>query len=201
MPTARVRASSVMLFSVKSITLSSVKVATIEVGIATAAISTERTLRMKSITTRLASRLPKSRCSSSDFTEALMKTDWSRMIRSSIPGGSVLRTWASFSFTASMIWTVLVPDCRRTSRVTACRPSSVFHELGSPKLSSTRPRSRTRIGVPAALATMMSPNCSTAESRPSVRTPSSDSPRTMRPPGVSTFSFWIASSSCLIVSP
>ena len=190
-----------MLFSVKSMTLSRVKVATIEVGMATAAMSTERRLRMNSITTRLASRLPNSRCSSSDFTDALMKTDWSRMILSSTPGGSVVWIWASLSFTAAMIWTVLVPDCRRTSSVTACRPPSVFHELGSAKLSSTRPRSLTRTGLPPALATMMLLNCSTADSRPRVRTPSSDSPRTMRPPGVSTFSFWIAASNCLMVSP
>ena len=175
--------------------------ATIEVGMATAAIATERRLRMKSITTRLASRLPKKRCSSRDLTEALMKTDWSRVTRSSIPAGSVRRIWPSLPFTASMIWTVLVPDWRRTSRVTAGRPWRVFHEVGSPKLSSTRPRSLTRTGVPPTLATMISPNWSTPESRPSVRTPSSDSPRTIRPPGVSTFSFWTAASSWLMVMP
>ena len=87
-PTASVNASNVMLFSVKSIALSSVKVAMIEVGIATAAINTERKLRMKNSTTRLASSEPKSRCSSSEATEALMNSDWSRMMRVVTPGGS-----------------------------------------------------------------------------------------------------------------
>ena len=47
MPTASVSASSVMLFSEKSIPRISVKVAMMEVGMATAAISTARQLRMK----------------------------------------------------------------------------------------------------------------------------------------------------------
>jgi hypothetical protein len=77
-PTARVSASRVMLLSVKSMTLSRVKVAMIEVGMARDAMMTERTLRMKRNTIREASTLPKKRCSSSDAMEALMKTDWSR---------------------------------------------------------------------------------------------------------------------------
>ena len=89
-PTARVSASRVMLLSVKSIAFSRVKVAMIEVGMASDAIRTERRLRMNRNTTRLASRLPKSRCSSSEAIEALMKTDWSRMMRSVTPGGQRL---------------------------------------------------------------------------------------------------------------
>ena len=58
MPTASVKASNVILFSVKSIALSSVNVATIDVGIASDAMATDRKFRMKSKTTRLASRLP-----------------------------------------------------------------------------------------------------------------------------------------------
>ena len=141
------------------------------------AMSTERRLRMKRNTTRLASRLPNSRCSSSESMEALMKTDWSRMIRSETPGGSVLSISASLPLMVSMILTVLVPDWRRTSRVTASLPSSMFQVRGSAKLSSTRPRSLTRMGVPPTFFTMISPNWATASSRPRVRTPSSDSPR------------------------
>ena len=175
-PTASVSASRVMLFSVKSITFIRVKVATMEVGMAREAMSTERTLRMKRNTTSEASTLPKNRCSSRESMEALMKTDWSRMMPEGTPGGSVFSIWASFPLMVSMILTVLVPDCRRTSRVTACLPSSMFQVRGSAKLSSTRPRSLTRMGVPPTLRTMMSPNWPTASSRPSVRTPSSDSP-------------------------
>ena len=43
-----------------------------EVGMAMELISTVRQLRMKSQTINEASRLPKTRCSSSDSTEALM---------------------------------------------------------------------------------------------------------------------------------
>ena len=76
-PTARVSASSVMLFSEKSMPRISVKVAMMEAGIATAAISTARQLRMKSQTTTLARMLPRIRCSSSEWTEALMKSEMS----------------------------------------------------------------------------------------------------------------------------
>ena len=137
MPTASVSASSVMLLSVKSISFSSVKVAMIEVGMATEAITTERQLRMKSSTTRLARMLPNSRCSCSDSIEALMKIDWSRMVRSEMPVGRFGCRAAIFFLTASMISTVLVPDWRRMSRVTASLPSSMFHERGSAKLSAT----------------------------------------------------------------
>ena len=59
-----------MLFSVKPITLISVNDEMIDAGIASAAMITARMLRMKNITTIAANRLPKSRCSSSDATEA-----------------------------------------------------------------------------------------------------------------------------------
>ena len=201
MPTASVRASKVMLFSVKSMALSRVKVAMMEVGMASEAITTERTLRMKRNTTSEASRLPKSRCSSSEAMDALMNTDWSRMMRSDTPAGRVFSIWASLALMVSMILTVLVPDWRRTSRVTACLPSSMFQVRGSAKLSSTRPRSLTRMGVPPTFLTMISPNWPTASSRPSVRTPSSASPRTMVPPGTSTFSFCTACCTSMMVRP
>ena len=59
-----------MLLSVKSIARMSVNVATIDAGIASAAMTTARMLRMKNMTTTAASRLPHSRCSSSDAREA-----------------------------------------------------------------------------------------------------------------------------------
>ena len=201
MPTARVRASRVMLLSVKSMALSSVKVAMIEVGMAREAMTTERALRMKRNTIREASTLPKRRCSSSDAMEALMKTDWSRITRRVRPAGSVLSIWASLALMVSMILTVLVPDWRRMSRVTACLPSSMFQVRGSAKLSSTRPRSLTRMGVPETFFTMMSPNWPTASRRPNVRTPISASPRMMVPPGTSTFSFWMACWTSMMVRP
>ena len=70
MPTASVMPSSVMLFSVKSMARISVKVAMIDAGMARAEMMTARMFRMKNITTIAANRLPQTRCSSSDSTDA-----------------------------------------------------------------------------------------------------------------------------------
>ena len=59
-----------MLLSVKPITRISVNVEMIDAGIASDAMITARMLRMNTITTTAAKRLPNSRCSSSDSTEA-----------------------------------------------------------------------------------------------------------------------------------
>ncbi len=61
MPVARERASIVMLLSVKSSARITVNVPTIEIGIARAAITVTRTLRMKTKTTSDASSPPSSR--------------------------------------------------------------------------------------------------------------------------------------------
>ena len=76
-PTARVSARSVILLREKSMPRIKVKVAMMEAGMATAAISTARQLRMKSQTTMLARTLPRIRCSISECTEALMKSEMS----------------------------------------------------------------------------------------------------------------------------
>ena len=70
MPTASVIASSVMLLSVKPMTLISVNDEMIEAGIASAEMITARRLRMKNITTIVANSAPNSRCSSSDEIDA-----------------------------------------------------------------------------------------------------------------------------------
>ena len=72
MPTARVRPSSVIEFSVMSIAFMTVNVVMIEVGMAMELISTVRKSRMNSHTMNDASRLPRTKCSSSAFTEFLM---------------------------------------------------------------------------------------------------------------------------------
>ncbi len=77
MPTARVSASRVMLFREKSIPRISVKVAMMEVGMATAAMSTARQLRMNSQTIRLARMAPRIKCSSSECTEARINSEMS----------------------------------------------------------------------------------------------------------------------------
>ncbi len=80
MPTASVSASSVIMFSVKPMAYMRAKVLMMEVGMAMAAIRVERQLRRKSSTTRAARIAPTIRCSWTVLTEALMKSDWSRMI-------------------------------------------------------------------------------------------------------------------------
>ena len=72
MPTASVSPSSVMEFRLKSIIRMKVNVVMMEVGIAMELISTMRQSRMKSQTMMEASRLPRTRCSSSAATDALM---------------------------------------------------------------------------------------------------------------------------------
>ena len=70
MPTASVMPSSVMLFSVNPIRFISVNAAMIDAGIASAAMMTARRFRMNTITMIAAKRLPNTRCSSSDDTDA-----------------------------------------------------------------------------------------------------------------------------------
>ena len=110
---------------------SRVKVETMEVGMAMEAMRTERRSRMKSMTTRLARTAPKSRCSSRESMEALMKTDWSLMIRSFMSGGRVFATASRRFLMASITLTVLVPVCRLMSRLTASSPSKWFQVRGS----------------------------------------------------------------------
>ncbi len=113
-PTARVNASKVMLFSEKSMARIRVNVEMIEAGIATAAIKTARKLRINSHTTRLARILPRIRCSSSEWMEALMKSEMSWTTSSFTPGGNCARKSISFARMSSATRTVFTPDWRRT---------------------------------------------------------------------------------------
>jgi hypothetical protein len=91
MPTASVSASSVMLFRVKPAARISAKLAMIDAGIASDATNTTRRLRMNAMITRLASRLPSSRCSSSEAIEARMNCESSRVTVTFTSGGSARR--------------------------------------------------------------------------------------------------------------
>ena len=120
MPTASVNASSVMLFSVKSIARISVKVAMIEAGIASAEISTARTFRMKNITTSDGEQAAPEQML---FERRDRRVDEPRVVACSrsacTPRGSVWRTGASFCLTASMTLMVFSPEARRMSSCTA----------------------------------------------------------------------------------
>jgi hypothetical protein len=83
MPTASVRASMVIELSVKSSYQIRPKVATIDVGMAIAAISVERQFHRKTSTTSAARTEPTIRCSSTVSIDARMKSDRSRTTRTS----------------------------------------------------------------------------------------------------------------------
>ena len=89
-PTASVSPSSVIELRLKSISFITVNVATMDVGIATELISTMRQSRMNSHTMNDASKLPRTRCSSSAATEALMYEADSLIVSIRTPGGRVL---------------------------------------------------------------------------------------------------------------
>jgi hypothetical protein len=83
MPTESVSASIVSMLSVKPMYQTSAKVATIEVGIATAAMMVERKLPRNSSTTTAASSEPMIRCSCTAEIDASMNCASSRTMRSS----------------------------------------------------------------------------------------------------------------------
>ena len=158
MPTASVSPRSVMLFSVKPADRISAKLAMMEAGIASAETITTRRLRMKTMITRLASRLPKIRCSSSDEIDAWMKRESSRVTVIFTSRGITRWSCASLFLTPSATCTVFWPDCRRTSMTTVRWPSKKAAVRTSSVASSTAATSRTRIGVPFAVATTMFEN-------------------------------------------
>ena len=88
MPTASVRASSVMTLSVKSMYFMAAKVAISELGMATAEISVGRKRRRKRQTMKAAKSEPATRCSLTASTAATMNFDWSRTISAFHPFGS-----------------------------------------------------------------------------------------------------------------
>ena len=127
-----------MLLSVKPAARISAKLAMIDAGIASEATSTIRKFRMNTMITRLASRLPSSRCSSSEAIEARMNCESSRVTVTFTSGGSARRSGSSLARTASTTWTVFWPDCRRTSMTSVRSPSKNAAVRASAVVSSTR---------------------------------------------------------------
>src|SRR5215204_5944608 len=113
-PTARVSASIVIELRVKPWNQMRPNVATIDVGMAIAAMKVERQFHRNTRTTAAARIEPTIRCSSTLLIDALMNSDMSRTTRMSYPGGTVDAMSWSRSLTESTTWTVFVPDWRRT---------------------------------------------------------------------------------------
>ena len=122
MPVASDSASIVMLFSVNPAIFMKVKVPTIDVGIARAAMKVTRRFRMNRKTTMLASRPPRIRCSLMSSNDRRMKRDWSLPTLIWMSCGNWAWMRVSFSWTRSTTSTVLVPDCLRTITLIAGVP-------------------------------------------------------------------------------
>ena len=203
MPVETERPSIVTLFSVNPAHRMAKKVAMIEVGMETAAMSAGRQFRhpRKTHTIRLARRAPRMRWCCTSPSARLMKRDWSRTTSIVTSGGSVARRSPSRVLTRSTTATVLVPDCFRTRSDTALFPSRRDSVRGSSSASRTWATSRTRTGPRAVSATTMVSKSATAATRPRVRRPSSRPSPVRRPPGTSTFCRASAVWNCWIDSP
>ena len=162
MPIARISPSMVMLLSVKPIASMNAKVAIIDVGMESVAMSVVRQSRMKSRIVRLTRTAARSRWVWTSWIEFSMNRDWSRMIWTSMSSGRMSRISSSRCLTRSTTATVLVPDCFCTIRLTARSPGRpaprasassagpAVHRRLSPRGSSneslTVPMSLMRIG-------------------------------------------------------
>ena len=152
----------VMLLRVKPIASMKAKVAIIEVGIESVAMSVVRQSRMKSRIVRLTSTAASRRWVCTSWIEFSMNRDWSRMTCTSMSSGRMSRISSRRCLTRSTTATVFVPDCFCTIRLTARSPgrpappvaddwagSAVHRRLkprGSSNESLTVPRSLMRIG-------------------------------------------------------
>ena len=109
-------------FKVKPIAAIKPKVATSEVGIASAAMRVERKLQRKMKTTIAARMLPSIKWVWMASMEALMKIDWSPTTWVLNPAGRLGSISASRCLTESATATVFCPDCLETTSVTAGWP-------------------------------------------------------------------------------
>ncbi len=125
MPTARARARSVSVSMVRPSASIAPKVPMTDAGIASAAMTVERTLPRNTSTTSAARSAPTARCSFTASTLLRVASVLSRTTSSVYPDGSCLWTSASRARTASTVATVFSPDCFRTDRMTAGSPLNV----------------------------------------------------------------------------
>ena len=101
----------------------------------------------------------------------------------------------------SMSFTVLLPDCLRTTSVTVFCPFNRDRVRGSSMSSVMVAMVPSGMGWPPTFATMRLLKSATVFMRPSVRTTSSRAPCWMRPPGTSMFCWARASCTSCTVSP
>ena len=184
MPTISVSASIVIWLMVKFSADMTPKAPMIDAGMATAAMSVERKLRRKTNTMTAARKPPRIRCSSMAASEARMNSESSRIRRTSKVGGSVLRDFrharADGIGQRDRVDAALLPDRDRQRRLAveggdrrrigaACPRRCRHRESGSGCCYAWRRRRR---GTPRGRVR-----------RPTVRTESSRTPCSSRPPG------------------
>ena len=143
MPTARARASSVMMLSVKPMSHIAMKVPMIDVGMARAAMIVLRKLPRKMSTTSDARIAPSTRCSRTASTLVRVLSMLSRMTCSFVPAGSVgsrlLHARAEGVHDGDAVLARLLAGSRRT---TASLPLTAAAVSASSSPSTTRWRRR-----------------------------------------------------------
>ena len=180
-----VSASMVTMLKVKPSACITAKVPMMEVGSATAETRVERTLRRKMRTTRTARMPPRIMSSCTAAIEERMNLAPSTTRATRLPLGSCPWMPASAALTRSATWTVLAPDCLRTTRPMALRSPSDAELRASAGPSSTRATSPSRTGVPRGLATTMARSASTERASAASFTDRSRPGSSVRPPGTS----------------
>jgi hypothetical protein len=171
-----------MLLSEKSSAFITVNVPTIDVGMASAAISVTRVLRMNRNTTNAASRPPITRWSWISSNDLRMNRDWSRIGVTLMSAGSPAWTRSSRASTRSTTATVLVPDCLRIISDTAVSPSRRVWLRTSSIESVTRATSSIFTAEPSLYDSTIRLKSSTDRSRPIVRIDTSVGPAVKLPP-------------------
>jgi hypothetical protein len=147
MPTARARASRVMVSRVKPWARIRANVPTMEMGIARAAMMVLRRLPRNTKTTRAAKMAPRIRCSRTAATLVRMVRELSRRISSFTPVFAKVGASSSMrSRKASTTATVLASLCLLIDSTTAGSPLLMARVSPSSCPSSTRATSDTRMG-------------------------------------------------------
>ena len=184
-PMERVSASMVTMLKVKPSAFITANVPMMAVGSATADTSVERTLRRKMRTTTTARMPPRIMSSWTEAMEERMNFAPSTTMTTRLPLGSCPSIPTRAALTRSATWTVLAPDCLRTTRPMALRSPRAAELRGSAGPSSTRATSPRRTGVPMGLATMRARSASTVRASAATFTDRSTPVSRVRPPGTS----------------
>ena len=161
-PTARASPPSVKTLSVWPSMYMATSVSSSDSGMAMEMMTVETKERRKIRMTRKARMEPTVASCQRLWMDWRMYVDWSKVRLTLTPGGTPSRP-GTVRRTASTTSTVLAPGCLFTRRYTARSPLTRTMDCWVSAESSTRPRSRTRTGLPSTRRTTMSSIGSTTE--------------------------------------